>query len=204
MAPLSQKFALPPVSPPSRPPLEPSAWCSRLGAGAADPELALLAFRLWHGCMYRIARRVTTSPWDAEEIVQDVFAKTIKKLRHLREPALAEAFLAKCTVRLAIRRVRKRRWRARRFEELTMVRTGPAEPGEPLALMVEQLLSVLPANERAAVVLRYVEEESLEEVSACLGVSVSTVQRLLARAKERIHRWNEGTGNALLGKGQDR
>ena len=48
------------------------------------------------------------------------------------------------------------------------------------------ILDKLRARERAAFVLRYMEERTLEEVATGLGVSLRTAKRLVSRSSERV------------------
>ena len=48
------------------------------------------------------------------------------------------------------------------------------------------ILDKLGARERAAFVLRYMEERTFEEVATGLGVSLSTAKRLVNRSSERV------------------
>jgi len=48
------------------------------------------------------------------------------------------------------------------------------------------ILDKLGARERAAFVLRYMEERTLEEVATGIGVSLRTAKRLVSRASERV------------------
>ena len=50
-----------------------------------------------------------------------------------------------------------------------------------------QLLEKLPADERIAWVLRYLEGETLEETARLCGCSLSTVQRRLRAAASKMH-----------------
>jgi len=60
-----------------------------------------------------------------------------------------------------------------------------AEAREALARCYA-ILDKLGARERAAFVLRYMEERTLEEVAMGLGVSLSTAKRLVNRSSERV------------------
>ena len=48
------------------------------------------------------------------------------------------------------------------------------------------ILDKLRARERAAFVLRYMEEQTLDEVAKGLGVSLRTAKRLVSRSAERV------------------
>jgi RNA polymerase sigma factor (sigma-70 family) len=52
-------------------------------------------------------------------------------------------------------------------------------------MMVESLQD-LPEKQRAAIVLKYYEDMSTKEIAEVLGKSVSSVEALLARAKQKL------------------
>jgi len=60
------------------------------------------------------------------------------------------------------------------------------------------ILNKLRARERAAFVLRYMEERTFEEVAAGLGVSLSTAKRLVSHASERVSK-HVGSDEGLRG-----
>jgi RNA polymerase sigma-70 factor (ECF subfamily) len=51
------------------------------------------------------------------------------------------------------------------------------------------VLDQLPARDRLAFALRYLESMSLEEIAEALDVSLSTVKRNLTHASARVSRW---------------
>ncbi len=52
--------------------------------------------------------------------------------------------------------------------------------------MIVELLQDLPEKQRAAIILKYYEEMSTKEISEVMGKSVSSVESLLARAKQNL------------------
>lgn len=52
--------------------------------------------------------------------------------------------------------------------------------------MMVELLQDLPEKQRAAIILKYYEEMSTKEIAVVLGKSVSSVESLLARAKQNL------------------
>ena len=52
--------------------------------------------------------------------------------------------------------------------------------------MVLELLQDLPERQRAAIILKYYEDMSTKEIAVVLGKSVSSVESLLARAKQNL------------------
>ena len=70
----------------------------------------------------------------------------------------------------------------------------PEERGHP---MVNQLLAQLPSNHRAAVVLFYLEDRSVEEVARTLKQKPGTVKIWLFRARQKMKAVLEAKGYEL-------
>lgn len=92
----------------------------------------------------------------------------------------------------ALKRELRRRWVRRRVflsDSGTMPDVeGPSSNPEAREALARcyAILDKLGARERAAFVLRYMEERTLEEVAAALAVSLSTAKRLVNRSSERV------------------
>lgn len=162
-------------------------WMRLQDAGAPDGELLELAFDYCHGMVYSIANRVTGSRWEAEDITQSAFEALAKRLAKIRDPARIPGFLKTCAVRISLRHVKRGRWRRDRLatvyaDEDKKTRSDDAAT----AASVFQLLERLDHEERTAVVLKFVEMHSHEEVARLMGLSVSTVRRRLESAKEKL------------------
>jgi RNA polymerase sigma-70 factor (ECF subfamily) len=79
----------------------------------------------------------------------------------------------------------------RRLQLLTD--TAPTEPEEPWdvrldALIVRRTLEALPAQHRAALTLRYLDDLPVPEVAALLGRTVHATEALLVRARAAFRR----------------
>jgi len=142
-----------------------------------------------------IAVRILGSEEDLDDLVQDVFLDATRGLSGLREPAAIKGWLAKITVRVAVRRLRQRRLRrALHIERVpidyeAIIGTQATAEQRLLIIRVYRALESLPAQERAAWVLRYVQGESLDQGAAAAGCSVSTYQRRLLRANARLDQY---------------
>jgi RNA polymerase sigma-70 factor (ECF subfamily) len=71
--------------------------------------------------------------------------------------------------------------------------TAPADPGEGLEreerrIRVHRALGTLAANERMLVVLKDVEEMSIEDISAAMSLPAGTVKSRLHRARGKLAR----------------
>jgi RNA polymerase sigma-70 factor (sigma-E family) len=120
----------------------------------------------------------------AEDLVQAAFVKLYLAWPRVRA-ASAEAYARRVLVRtyLAERRLRRSR-------ELPMASLpGELHPGtagpdadHPGRLDLKVALALLPARQRAVVVLRFWEDLSVEETAGLLGISEGTVKSHCARA----------------------
>lgn len=116
----------------------------------------------------------------AEEVVQDAFLALHRAMISGKSPVLnPEGFLRRCVVNGG-RDVQRRRAVRRR----TLV-----EPQAPTGFSFAELddvLARLPYKQRAAVVLRYVEDLPEVEIAAALDVRPSTVRTLVRRGLAQL------------------
>jgi RNA polymerase sigma-70 factor (ECF subfamily) len=168
-------------------------WVGLVAGGASEAQLVGLAFDHCNAMVFAIANRITGSRWEAEDITQSVFENLARKLSTVRDPARIPGFLKTCAVRTALKQVKRGRWRR---EQVALYyddgdRAGAAHDAA-LAASVRQLLDRMTPDERTAVVLKYVEMHSHEEVARLMGVSVATARRRLDAAKKKVIAWVGG------------
>ena len=129
-----------------------------------------------------------------DDLVQDVFVLAIRRLDVIIEPQAVRAWLARVTVRLAGKRLKRRRLAVFLGFDDTVVpdedlASPQATPEERMLLtQVYQLLEQVPVDERLAWTLRHVEGMRLEEVAEACGCSLATVKRRIARAGAHVER----------------
>jgi RNA polymerase sigma-70 factor (ECF subfamily) len=128
---------------------------------------------------------------EAEDVVQEVFARAFARLAELREPAAFGGWV----LRAAVRRVWGiSRWRGvrRRFgldrgAALYLAPNATVSPEERALLgELEAVLQRLGTAERIAWSLRAIEGLTLPEVAAACGCSLATAKRRIAAARARI------------------
>src|SRR4051812_31718458 len=125
----------------------------------------LETFEPLRGELYRYCRYLTRSPWDAEDLAQDVLARAFVTLAQMgQEPEHPRAWLFRVASNVWIDQVRRRR------EVRADAAEGAGAPAEPRAPReaAGTLLVRLSPQERAAVVLKDVFELSLEETAEAL------------------------------------
>ena len=135
------------------------------------------------------ARRLVDDADAARDLVQDAFAKVLSMegWARIENP---HAYLLRMMRNLSIENLR--RLRVLRFEQLTLVDGFDVADESPDAFRVlsgrEQMgrlnaaLQTLPARCREVFVLQRFEEKSPREIAASLGISLSTLEKRLARA----------------------
>jgi RNA polymerase sigma-70 factor (ECF subfamily) len=145
--------------------------------------------------VFSLALRMTGDYGLAEEIAQDVFLELDRNLGKIESPLHALCWLRRVTMSRSADALRRRR--VRRIDQWVEIDethgVQDEERPSPLADRVERLLATLPEPQRAALVLRYQEDLSAEEIAATLGAPLATVKShlqrglKLLRAKAAIH-----------------
>jgi RNA polymerase sigma-70 factor, ECF subfamily len=165
------------------------------GATHPGPQSALEeAFRAHAPQVATMALRILGRSDEADDLVQDVFIKASAWLAKLNDASAARAWLMKVTVRLAWRRLRMRRWRVAlgldgSYDYVALAHDGRLSPEDTaLAAEVYRILDRMPARERLAWTLRYLDGEKLEDVAEKCACSLATAKRWIAAAQDRIQK----------------
>jgi RNA polymerase sigma-70 factor (ECF subfamily) len=136
--------------------------------------------------LVRVAQFIVDDRGRADEIVQETFARALVRWERVSRYDSPEAWLMTVTVRQAVRaRDRARREVPHDDDQTPNLVRGPAEEVD-VRVVIRQALRELPRQQRAVVVLHYLEGFSVAEVAAQLGVSEGTVKTHLSRARTRM------------------
>jgi RNA polymerase sigma-70 factor (sigma-E family) len=156
---------------------------------ARDDEFAdFVAAR--YRALVRTGLALTGDVGHAEDLAQSALIKTYLSWGRLREPANAEAYTRRTLVRLAISE-RRRHWHGEISSERLPEAAGAHLTGpdrEELALDVRRALAALPIDQRAVLVLRYLDDHSETETAALLGIPPGTVKSRAARGLASLRR----------------
>lgn len=148
-----------------------------IAAANAGEEGAFVAlyerYREW---VLRLARRFTHSEADALDVLQETFLYLLKKFPHFMLTSAMTTFLYPVVRNLSLALHRKRRPELAGEELLESV-AGPIQPGSSELAAV---LAVLPQAQREVLLMRFVDEMSLEEIALALHIPLGTV-------KSRMH-----------------
>lgn len=133
--------------------------------------------------VFSLALRMTGDRGLAEEIAQDVFLDLDRCLGKIESPLHALAWMRRVTMSRSTDALRRRRVRGvDLWVEIEESHGAQAEErSSPIAMRLERLLATLPESQRSALILRYQEDLSPEEIAAALKAPVATVKSHLQR-----------------------
>jgi RNA polymerase sigma-70 factor (ECF subfamily) len=157
----------------------------------------LLAFEALYrrhaGFALNLAVRIQGTAIDAEDIVHDAFLRASERLSELRDGSAFRAWLGSIVVRLVRTRLRRRRLLSSlglaspEPIELDAIASPNADPESRVLLaQVYSLLQTLPADDRIAWTLRYVDHHRLEAVASLTDCSLATAKRRILRAQRYL------------------
>ena len=137
----------------------------------------------------RIAMRILGNREDAEEAVQDAFLRAFRALASYEDRERFSAWLS----RILINQCRTIRTRVQRREEVfshldlaDAELFADAESVESAWPDLERALAQLPADQREAVVLRYSDDLTYEEMARITGAGESALKMRVQRAFARL------------------
>ena len=160
---------------------------------AGDGKAKEALFRRYVGMVSGLSLRLLGRDAELEDIVQESFSVAFGALHKLERPQAFAAWLSSIVTRTTIATIRRRRLLSRlgllRGEpvqvETLIAPTAPPDIAAELA-GVYRLVADLPLKERVVLVLRRVEELSLQEIVEQTGWSLAAVKRALVRAEARL------------------
>src|SRR5262245_42280892 len=165
---------------------------------AGETALFELIMRRHNQRLYRAARAVLNDDAEAEDVMQETYARAFAHLGQFRGDAQLATWLTRIAVHEAFARVRRRRRLAALppdddddVETLFMAdRPKPAPEREAhtaeLRGLLERAIEELPETYRTVFVLREVEGLSTATTAECLGVSEEVVKTRLSRVRARL------------------
>lgn len=156
------------------------------------PDLGAL-YRRYAPYVATIAFRMTGRDADVDDIVSETFYEAVRCWDRLEDRNQLKGWLATVAVRVAGKRLRRRRLRQRlgieRRAEYEEVASPDASPEQrALLARVYQALDRLPTEERFAWTLRHIEGEDLQTIAERLDLSLATVKRRIAAARTRLQK----------------
>ncbi len=158
-----------------------------------DATAFALLVRRYEPTVYRMCAQYLNSPYDAEEVTQDVFLRVFHGLPRFEGRSSFRTWLFRIARNESATRYRKLKVRQERGQTYADAeRQGPPSVVEPVGIdsgyhgVVGQVLDQLGESDREVLILRHVAELSFDELAEVLGVSLSAAKMRLYRAEERF------------------
>lgn len=145
----------------------------------------------------RFAVRMLGSRADADDVLQTAFMRAFRGLRGCQDRERFGGWLYQIVVNECRTFASRQRRRDMRFvadgEAIDRaVAKTPVETDGVIGDQIESALRMLPAEQREAFLLKYVEEMSYEEIAAITGVGVSALKMRVKRACDMLRDLLEG------------
>ncbi len=140
--------------------------------------------------MHHLARKLA-GPLEAEDIAQEVFSYAFRSLDALRDENAFRAWLFGIAARLARRQYQRRTLRAVLLDERAQLTTRNLDDMVHAEATLElkevsKRIALLRTRERDVIWLHRLEGKTREETAHAMGVSLSSVKRLIARVDQRL------------------
>lgn len=193
MPPTSAPPSAPPSTPLERPRSSfaievPTSLLSRAWAG--DTGAFEQLYRWFERPVYTLGLRITGSPEEASEVLQDTMLKVIDNIGdfHGRGGSPFWGWLRRIAVNEALMRLRRdRRLGLECIEEGDIADDqAPLPPAAADAALLQRALAGLPATTRSVLWLYHAEGHTHEEIARLMGKSTSFSKSQLARGSRRL------------------
>jgi RNA polymerase sigma factor (sigma-70 family) len=140
--------------------------------------------------VYSAALRMVCDSHQAEDVTQGVFVALAQNARQLTQHPVLSGWLHRTTQNLAANAVRTNVRRQTREQEAAamneLLSAGSDVSWEQIAPHLDAALGELSEPDRDAVLLRYFEKKSAQEMAERLGISDEAAQKRVSRAVERL------------------
>ncbi len=152
-------------------------------ANGGDPDAFETLYRRYRDWVHRLAWRYTGNEQDALDVLQETFIYLLQKLPNLHLTASMTTFLYPVVKHLSLNLRRRRH--PETDEEILLAIPAPAAQSEPRAELAAAL-AALSEEQREVVLMRFLDDMSLDEIAAALDVPTGTIKSRLHRALETL------------------
>ncbi|MED4935758.1 RNA polymerase sigma factor SigW [Heyndrickxia coagulans] len=157
---------------------------------------------LYKDKVFQICFRMIGSRTEAEDLAQETFIRAYIHIKSFKQERKFSPWLYRIATNLCIDRIRKKKpdfyldAEISGTEGLTLYSTVPAEENLPdmqvetleMQEMIQREILKLPEKYRIMIVLKYIEELSLNEISEMLDIPLGTVKTRIHRGREALRK----------------
>lgn len=147
-------------------------------------------YRAYEAGVYTLARRLTRTAEDAEDVLQETFLEVCRSLGSWRGDGSLWGWIRTIAASKAMMRYRREKIRAAdELDDAAEYSLGGKGDDVPLRMDLESALERLPERSRAVVWLHDVEGYTHEEIATLMGMTTSFSKSQLARAHQKLRGW---------------
>lgn len=158
----------------------------RKGDSRAQYEL----YKSFVSAMYNVSFRLSGNRFDAEDNLQEAFAKAFLNIRSFKGESSFGSWLKRIVVNECITQLRKRKRFMHNFSEITEFNEADDETftlDEKVPIVeVKKAIAALPEGARIVFTLKAIEEYKFSEISEMLGLSESNCKVQYHRSKKLL------------------
>ncbi|WP_085537519.1 RNA polymerase sigma factor [Massilibacteroides vaginae] len=145
--------------------------------------------------VYSLIARIVSNREDAEELAQDVFLKAFKNLSGFKGDSSFSTWLYRIAYNTAISATRKKKQEFLAIEDGQLDNTtgedleivyGSAQNEEQIK-QLEAALELLSPEERALILLFYMEDKTIDEIREISGLTAVNVKTKLHRIRKKLY-----------------
>jgi RNA polymerase sigma-70 factor, ECF subfamily len=175
-----------------------SAWLVKAQNG--DMEAFSYLLEIYQRPVYNLCYRMLGDEYEAEDATQETFLRAYNNIQRCDPQRAFSTWILSIAAHYCIDQIRRRRFPILSLDDDDSYLDPPdAAPGPEAAFLtaehqqaLQQLLSQLGPQDRAAVVMRYWYDFSYEEIADSLSLTVSAVKSRLHRARRELaDAWNK-------------
>lgn len=155
-----------------------------------------------YGRTARLVDRLTGWSGHRDDLVQEVFVAAWRAWPSFREESRAETWLTRIAINTCRTHGRRQWLRSEVWQRLTEWARTPEQPAPDASLLAQEASETvrrsivsLGQRDREVLVLRYLEEQSIEDIAAALGLTRGALEVRLSRARARLKALLEKQGD---------
>jgi RNA polymerase sigma-70 factor (ECF subfamily) len=146
-------------------------------------------FDAHHRRLYQLARRLSRTPEDARDLVQETFLRAARTPQSIPDGSRGEeAWLVRVLVNICRDQWRRRAIRRRADVQRTLGADEPVDP-EPALIarsIIWHALASLPPRRRVVIVMHELEGTGVAVIARTLGISAVTVRWHVSRGRRQL------------------
>lgn len=151
-----------------------------------DPDAFEVLYRRYRDWVYHLAWRFTGNQQDALDVLQETFIYLLGKFPGFRLTASMTTFLYPVVKHLSLT-LRSKNRRFTSDEEILRELPAPAsKETHRCRSELAAVLTVLPDEQREVLLMRFVDDMTLQEIATALNIPVGTVKSRLHHALKRL------------------